>query len=53
MILESLINGQRAQAKEQFSKMPKSNKVEFMAEVYRNQTTESLKDDAEMFLKLM
>jgi hypothetical protein len=53
MILESVINGQRTQAKEQFSKMPKSNKIEFMAEVFRHQTTDFLKEDAEMFIKLM
>lgn len=50
MIIESVINGQRTQAKEQFNAMPKDNKKDFVKSIYGNCQTELTQDDKDMFL---
>jgi len=39
MIVESVINGQHTQAKEQFMAMPKADKKAFISSLFRNWTS--------------
>lgn len=50
MIVESVINGQRTQAKEQFNAMPKENKKDFVKAIYSNWQTGLTQSDKDMFM---
>lgn len=53
MIVDSVINGQIAQAKDQFKAMPKISKKEFVKAIYGNWCTSLSQRDKEMFLNLL
>lgn len=50
MIVESVINGQRKQAREQFNAMPKENKKSFLKSIYGGWTSRLTLQDKEMFI---
>ena len=53
MIVESVINGNRTQAKEQFNAMPKVNRKQFVLSIYTDwQTALSYSDRAMFFNEL-
>jgi hypothetical protein len=53
MVVESVINGQRTQAKEQFKAMPKDYRKSFVKAIYGNWTTPLGTQDKEMFFDLL
>ena len=53
MIVESVINGQRTQARKQFNAMPRQDRKNFVKSVYSNWVTGLHESDKEMFLNLL
>lgn len=53
MIVESVINGQRTQAKEQFKAMPKADKKNFLVAIFGNWQTPLTQSDKELFLNIL
>ena len=50
MIIESVINGQRTQAKNQFNTMTKEYKKTFVKSIYGNWNSGLREEDKEMFI---
>ena len=53
MIVESVINGQRTQAKTQFNALPKNEKKTFIKAIYGNWNNGLLHNDKDMFLDIL
>lgn len=53
MIVESVINGQRTQAKEQFKAMPKSDRKGFITAITTHWKTGLTDNDKAMFINLL
>jgi hypothetical protein len=53
MIVESVINGQRTQAKEQFKAMPRNYRKAFTQAIYGNWCSGLTTQDKEMFFDLL
>lgn len=53
MIAESVINGQRTQAKEQFKEMPKANQKQFITANLNNWISGLSKEDLEIFISII
>jgi hypothetical protein len=53
MIVESVINGQRTQAKEQFKAMPKQDRRSFVASITGNWESGLSQSDKEMFINIL
>jgi len=53
MIIESVINGQRTQAKDQFNAMPRKVRKAFLVSIYTNWSTGLSMQDKAMFMDLI
>ena len=53
MIVESVINGQRTQAKQQFKAMPRNYKRTFIAQIYGCWQSGLSEQDKAMFLNIL
>lgn len=53
MIVESVINGQRSQAKEQFKAMPKNDRKNFVKSITSYWETGLSQSDKEIFIDLL
>ena len=53
MIVESVINGQRTQARELFNEMPRADRRAFVVSITGNWQTGLSQQDKEMFINLL
>ena len=53
MILDSITNGQRNQAINQFKALPKANKKQFVVAINTNWDTQLLNTEKELFINLL